>query len=644
MLYVLLTLLFVSPKEAKWFEVSSDHFLLFTDTNEMKGRRLLSDLESRVDAFAQAFGKVPPRQFPIEVFLFKDDQDFYQALPRIKADPNVVTVTQQRSGPFGLPPPIIPGGGGGIPGGGIPTGTPVPTGPGGGPGGIPGGSPGTPPGAGAPFPNHTPAEEQLTKAAYMLRGPDRIFIVARDKSPEAIANDVGHALGHALFERYGFWRPFWLAEGAAEYVRNVGRGADTKPISAEDAFSASDMFTIVPSGTYKDDDPPTPFRLESYRLVRLLLESKPEVLRKYIGDLHRESDKSPEFPVAAASLDDQLKAYVETSLKAPPAPTVRSIDADMARLAIHRGDLMVATSRDSEAGQYYNADSKEARAARAVLTRFSRPEIEAVRALERTSRELPDNGLVQYHFGAMTITDKKDIQAQQAALERAVQLLPLMGRAYAELARVDALNGQPDKSMPLIAKALELEPEYADHFYGIRAEVHIALGETREALHDVNVAADLPHADRSIVDTYLKKIADIRKEIENARRALDQKDLDQIQKEVLEKRAELEPPLKPAPPPPPVPEGGISYEIETRAPIEVVDAIYPDYPEALRAKHAAGTIALRVDIGPDGKVKTAAIASSQLSDLNDDTVAAVKKWTFKPGNRSIRLVLNFKLQ
>jgi TonB family protein len=128
------------------------------------------------------------------------------------------------------------------------------------------------------------------------------------------------------------------------------------------------------------------------------------------------------------------------------------------------------------------------------------------------------------------------------------------------------------------------------------------------------------------------------------RREADQRDLDQIAKEVRDKQAELEPPPKPAPPPPPVPTGTISYEIEARAPIEVVDAVYPDYPEALRMKHAAGTIALRVDIGPDGKVRTAAVETSKLTDLNTATVEAVKKWVFKPGNRNIRLVLKFSLQ
>src|SRR5947209_17543683 len=165
-------------KDEKWFELSSEHFLLFTDAGEAKGRRLLVDFENRVSAFSQVFGKVPPRQFPIEVFLFKNEQDFIEALP------------------------------------------------------------------------HAKGEEELRKTAYLLRGPDRIFIVAKDKSPDDIANDVGHALGHVLFERYVVWRPFWLAEGAAEFVRKIGRAVDTKPITEQEGFTAADMFTIVPSATY----------------------------------------------------------------------------------------------------------------------------------------------------------------------------------------------------------------------------------------------------------------------------------------------------------------------------------------------------------------------------------------------------------
>jgi len=564
-------------KDPKWIEVSSDHFLLFTDTNEMKGRRLVSDFENRVAAFSEAFGKVPPRQFPIEIFLFNQEPDFIEILPRVQG--------QQ-------------------------------------------------------------AENQLRKNAYLLRGPDRIFIVAKDKSPDDIANDVGHALGHVLFERYVVWRPFWLAEGAAEFVRKIGRAADTKPITEQEGFSAADMFTIVPSATYNDSDPPTPFRTEAYRLLRFVLEQKPDVLRQYLQALRAESDKAPTISIDGAAIQAQFTSYVETPLK-PPAVTagVKSADADMSKLAIHRGDLLVAADRQSEAARWYNADSKEARAARAIITRFSRQPVEAIRVLDRAARELPDNGLVQYHLGAMEAPDKKDIPSQTAALERAVQLLPMMGRAFAELARMYALTGQGEKSLPLIAKAIDLEPEYADHFYDIRADAHLALNQSAQALRDINIASDLPHFDRSsAIEHFNLKRADVRKRIEMARREVDLRELEALRKELRAEAEVREPPPTPAPPPPPVPAGSISYQIETRAPIEVVDSIFPDYPETLRKKGTAGTISLQVDIGPDGKVKTASITNSQLQDLNKATLDAVKKWSFKPGNRSIRLILKFALQ
>src|SRR5438132_1749477 len=460
-------------KDPKWFEVSSEHFLLFTDTNEAKGRRLISDFENRVTALSQAFGKVPPRQFPIEVFLFGNEQDFMEAAPRPKT------------------------------------------------------------------------QDEPWKNAYLLHGPDRAFIVAKDKSPDDISNDVGHALGHVLFERYVLWRPFWLAEGAAEYVRKVGRAADTKAVSEQEGFSAADLITIVPSATYNDNDPAGSFRTESYRLLRILLDEKPDVIRQYLQTLRTESEHAPKIAIEPQSIDSTLKTYVETPLRAVPvSAAIRSSEADMARLAIHHGDLLLATDRQADAARWYNGDSKDARGARAIITRFSRPAAEAARVLDRAARELPENGLVQYHFGAMELQDKKDIHSQVAALEHAVQLLPLMGRAYAELARVYTLDGQAEKSAPAITKALELEPEYADHCYEIRAEAEVALGQSDRAVRDINIASDLPHPDRSAVERYILKVAAIRKKIESARREFDARQLEEIRQQARAEAESREPPPK----------------------------------------------------------------------------------------------------
>jgi TonB family protein len=578
-------------KDPQWFELSSENFLLFTDTSEAKGRRLLSDFETRISTISKILGKVPARQFPIEIFLFNQEMDFTEALPRVQRPQNT-------SGAAG------------------------------------------PPGA-----SDTQAENQLRRNAYLLRGPDRVFIVAKDKSPDDIANDVGHALGHVIFERYVVWRSFWLAEGTAEYVRRIGRSADNKRISEEDGFNVSDLVTIVPSANYNDDDPPTVFRTQAYRLFRFLAEEKPDVLRQYVQELRGESDKLPKIAIDADAIEPQFKSYVETPLKPlPVTAAVKSSEVDSIRLAIHRGDLLLGSLRQADAARWYNADTKEARAARAIVTRFSRPSAEAIRVLDRAARELPEDGLVQYHFGAMELKDAKDIQSQAAALERASKLLPLMGRVFGELARVYALNGQAEKSLPLLAKARDLEPEYADRFYEIQADVHLALGQSPAALRAINIASDLPHPDRSAVEYYSLKIADVRKRIEAARREIDSRELEALRSQLRAEADRREPAPKPSPPPPPVPSGSISYEIVARAAIEVVDAVYPDYTEDLRRKGVAGAITLQVDVGPDGLVKTASIVTSQLQDLNKTTLEAVKKWAFKPGNRSIRLVLKFAIQ
>src|SRR4051812_29034670 len=114
---MILQSLALSAKDPVWLEVSSDHFVLFTDADQTKAQRVLADLETRISALAEAFGNIPARQFPVEIFIFKTDQDFVDAAPK--------------------PQP----------------------------------------------------EEKLNKSAYVLRGPDRVFIVAKDKSPEDIVND-----------------------------------------------------------------------------------------------------------------------------------------------------------------------------------------------------------------------------------------------------------------------------------------------------------------------------------------------------------------------------------------------------------------------------------------------------------------------
>jgi TonB family protein len=255
-----------------------------------------------------------------------------------------------------------------------------------------------------------------------------------------------------------------------------------------------------------------------------------------------------------------------------------------------------------------------------------------------------EHGLLQYHFGALEIENANDIKLQVDALERAMTLLPLMGRVHAELARVYALSGRGTESLPLIERAFELEPEFAGRFYEIRADVRVALGDFDQAFRDIQIAEALLHRNKDESERITLKVSAVRKRIETIRREAEDRRVQDLRRQVAAEAARREPPRTIAPPPPPVPEGLITYQIEARSIVEVVDAIYPDYPEALRKAGTKGTIALQLALGPDGKVTTVRVANSQAAALNEATSAAVKKWVFKPGPRSLRLLITYALQ
>jgi tetratricopeptide (TPR) repeat protein len=234
------------------------------------------------------------------------------------------------------------------------------------------------------------------------------------------------------------------------------------------------------------------------------------------------------------------------------------------------------------------------------MTRFTRLPAEAMQQLGRAAHDLPEHGLVQYHYGAMESDAAKDRAPQTAALESAVKLLPSFGRAYAELARLYVLSGREKDALPLLDRALELEPEFADHYYDIRANALIGLGRSEEAVKAITIAEALPHVDRKATEAYMLKVAAVKKTIEMKRRQADSVIETKLRQELERKANELEPVVPPKPPAP-IPGGQINFEIASTSTIEVVDTVYPDYPEDIRKLGKAGKISLRVTVGRTAK-------------------------------------------
>ena len=566
-----------------WIQLTSRNFVLFTDTTEIKGRRLLEDFEGRLAALNTVLGGIPQRQFPIEVFLFTRKEDFAEAIPPAAKGPE---------GPV-----------------------------------------------------------EFDKGAYLWRGPDRIFVGARDKAPADIADDVGHALGHVFSSRLSVWRPFWLAEASGEYFRRVGRTPDNKKVSEKEGYPVADLLEIVRTKNYDDDAPLTPgttaFRTQSYRLLRVLMARHGPELAAWLKELRTAIEQEPKLNVDVKILQSEFDAYSDT-VAGPGSGTfdIRTPSSNPAAVAIHRGDLLVAAKKTSEAGAFYNGGSEEARAARAVLARFSRSGGEPIRLLARVSSELPNASLAHFHFGSIETKEPEDLELQARALERAVTQLPLFGRARAQLARVDTLRGKGEDALKQIDRALELEPEFADEFYMFRAEALLSLSRFGEANIAARTAAAMPHTEGAV--DYDFKASEMARRIEETRRELDNRQLQRIRGEVDAIVAAREPPPPPPTPPPPQRFGSIEYSVQASRQISIVNAPLPIYSNALVQRSAAGNITVRVMIGADGKVTQVTLVDSKLPEMNTSTLDAAKKWTFAPltGTAPVeaRIIFRFAVQ
>jgi TonB family protein len=450
-----------------------------------------------------------------------------------------------------------------------------------------------------------------------------------------------------FFERYTIWRPFWLAEGVGEYFRKIGRNPDSKKISEKDGYPVADLFEIIPTKQYDDDAPATAFRIQSYRLLRVLLTQHNSAFRTFLEQLSTLEGQSSKVDIDGKALQGEFDSFSETLI----APAAGSLDIKISPLAsgamsIHRGDLLLAAKKISEAASWYQTDNAEARGARAILARFSRSGGEPIRLLSSAAASSPDAGLVLFHLGSIETKVPEDLQLQMESLKKAIALMPRFGRAHGQLARVNVLIGNGNEALAEADRALELEPEFADQFYLTRADAFLALGRLSDARNAATLAVALPHLDKSI--DYDSKSSELARRVDEARQALDAKQLQKIRDEVDTIVAEREPPPPPPPPRPPERFGAIEYSVQSSRPIRIVNAPLPVYSNSLIQGGKAGNITVRVTIGADGKVTQASVVDSQLQEMNAPTIDAAKKWTFAPSTppatQDARIVFRFSVQ
>ena len=580
---------------ADWIEVVSENFVLYTDTDARKATRLLQDLEARYAAFSAAFLPLEPRQFPIQVFLMDKRDELRDSVPE-----SVLKTIGEMLGD----PRLV-----------------------------------------------------ADRSGYLVYSPTRTFILTRDHDPSDIADDVAHSLGHLLLARSTLWQPFWLQEGVGEYMRMLGRGKGDNAVSADDAYSVEDLLRIVPREEYNDLEDGGVFRKQSYHLLRILMEHYNDRFHSYLRALAEEDGSSavPEFD--QLDVEEKLRSYTDTMLslmRVDVPATAREMPA--AEAARRRADMLVASGRYRAATYLYEEGSTDgARVSLAILSRLQRESAAARRSLEVLSREFSEAGLLHYHLGTMRAETDEQRKTQIAALERAVELMPRMGRALAELAFLYAVDGRPESALPLLDRAIELEPEAADRSYEVLAEAKMLLGDYARAGEAVAIAAELTHHDPSSRERFSLLVRTFYRRMDLHRRAAEAERVEELRREVEELARERDPrPVAVAEEPAPI--GRISISVTSGAPRDItspklVSSTLPEYPAALRRRGVEGRIVLELDLDRRGRIEDVRVLRSDIRELNEATLAALREWVFQPARRrsesisfSFRLTLRFYLE
>ena len=584
-----------SGDEPTWIELTGEHFIVLTDTNEDKGIRLLEDLESRYAAYAATVFPVQRRQFPIRALLLDVRQEFEEFLPdSVKTD-------------FDLRNNAIP-----------------------------------------------------ERSAYLFHGDTEVFMVFRDRGVDTLSDDVGHSLGHLLLARSVLWQPFWLQEAGGEFVRMLGRGDGDDPVDAEDAYALDELIEIVPSGNFNDLGDGGAFRRQSYHLFRVLMEDHPAVLTAYLEALGDEDGYDAQLGLDDSMLEAVRLRVLDFEDSGLPLtvhdlqPTIRV--ASRAEADLEKGDLAAAADLQTLAREHYQRSRLDnARLGLVRLSASGQQAETARRGLQQLVVELPDIPMVHYHFGSLDAATSEERGPQIAALERAIELMPLLGRAYSELGRLYVETGRPGDAIRVAGQAIALEPEFADRAFEVIMNAQVDLGNHEAATAAAQTAATLPHADPATLEHYALLVPELYRTLETIRRAADSNRLEELRREVESLANDRDPRPRPATGGA-IPYGLVFYDASSDPPDGVSEpqlfsGDLPEYSPDLRRRRIQGQVTIDVDLDRQGRVTGTRIRSSDDEGLSMAVIEALSRWRFDPARRneesvefSFLLTFTFDLQ
>ncbi len=426
--------------EQRWVEVKSPHFSVITDDGERRGREVAMRFEQMRAVFAALFAKASVNiPVPLQIVAFRSSKEMNEVAPLYNGKP--------------------------------------------------------------------------TKLAGLFQpGEDRNFIML-DMSEENPFNVVFHEYAHQLMNGNAFIAAApWFDEGFAEYFASiqvdnkearVGKIPDQTYLILQQMgwMKIPDLFRVKHySQAYNESgERRTVFYAESAMVVHYLYDN---MLISKLGvyfDLVNNKGVSTEdaiqqtFGMTAAQFDSKIRSYVAGgAFKYYPIPTPANIVKDgyssnpvsasdaaalMAEIHLHSPDYQDKAIAEFEA--ILKADPNSAAAARGLGYAYMRKR-EFNRAQEYFTQALKLNSQDPrvHYYAAMLKSREKGFSRSNSPeiikdLEAAIALDPNFADCYSMLAFAYAGNGQPDKGLEAIKKAVALSPRN-EHYYYNYAQMLIA--------------------------------------------------------------------------------------------------------------------------------------------------------------------------
>jgi TonB family protein len=578
----------------EWIEVRTKNFVVYTDTDEEKGVRLLERLESVMAAYSDKLFPLAPRTFPIRVLLFDDTDEYQRLLPE--------RVRTERT----LDNDLV-----------------------------------------------APRDAYLVRGGtdWLIAARDE----SPDDLVDDVGHSLGHLFLARSAMWQPFWLQEAAGEFVRLVGREdrngdldpdeayaVGELIKIVPSTAFDDFGDGGPFRVTSYFLLRVLMENHPEVLDAY-MEDIGLESGHEAtLRAPAGE--------------AESLDAKVRDFQDRVIPMNAVavePEVRDMSPEEA--SIVRGDLAVASGYPAVARGYYQQGGAAARTGMAVLGKQNGPSASNRRAFEELATSSPNDPLAHYHLGTLDPESGVDPDVRIASLARAAQLAPEFGRAHAELGWAYLARGQTDAAIDAANRAIALEPEHADRAFELLAEARFALGDIEGARMAMETAATLPHIDASTEEHYRLVVPDLYRRIASRERAADADRIAELRRQV-EARADEVDPRPEVIPGGPAPYGLVHYEV-TSTPLagvqepRLVSGDVPEYSSELRRNRVRGRADLELELDRQGRVISTRVVASDAEGLAEVALRAVEQWRFDPARSdgesigfTFRIVFTFDLQ